>query len=227
MGYGVPKVWWDLILDGRLYLVSLAKTPFRSPNALQQMAYREGANRCVNVRTKRLSPGTMYVLAWGGKLGATWEPGIDVQLAQNRPCVEAPGLLTFGRLPLEQCNCHMPNGNHTSVCAIFGPGYQVKDPDDMSADCTCGQYPRCAPSCAVVTGSAGQLQRPQVLAISASDLADQVPATDPGDPDPVPQVLATSPDPAPIAGSRVLSQEALALMFPGLRLAGQQQRPAS
>ena len=225
MSYGAPKAWWDLVLDGRLYLVSLDRTPFHSLNALQQMAYREASSRRISVRTKRQGPDALYLLAWGSRVGTTWEPGIEVYLREGRPCIEAPEL-TFGTLPLQQCDCHMPNGHHTSICAIFGPKHQVKDPDDMSADCTCGQYPRCAPSCAVVTGSAGQLQRPQVLAISASDLADQVPATDPGDPDPVPQVLATSPDPAPIAGSRVLSQEALALMFPGLRLAGQ-QRPAS
>jgi hypothetical protein len=210
--------WWkahEFLLDGGEYEVHAERDGWPGTiNQLRTMVYRRAAERGVGVTT---SVTNFEVLR------------VNVPALAPVPEKSPLARLRDERLAQEAARKQQED----------------KDLDSMlAADCTCGQYPRCAPSCFVVTGikpvptvladvpgsqdlepgseeprleprgllkaamerEQTQLQRPKELAITASDLQDQVPA---------PQAL----DPMP----KVMSQETLALMFPGLNLG--QQRP--
>lgn len=218
MAYGAPKLWWDLVLDGRLFKINLRDTGFTRAQPIRQMAYREAYIRDLGVRTKQADPRTMYIKSFGSE---DWVPHINVLLRAEEPTVLAPPL-SFKSMRLGDCDCRQPQGSHALECAIWGKRSTFRDPldpvdpDDMSGDCTCGQYPRCAPTCYNATGirptppavpadapsgqDNGHLTVPADPIITANDLADDVPGPD-----------------GRVYKRRTLSQEALAQMFPGLK----------
>ncbi len=109
MTRGLPRGWWDQVLDGRPYLIDLTTTDqFSNLPNLRAAAYREAEMRQITVVTNKLNPTAMIVT---GKLGPYRRPlpKLVLQAPPTDPAV-------YEKLR-PACNCSTLNANyHPTYC---------------------------------------------------------------------------------------------------------------
>ena len=174
MAIALPRTWWDQLLDGQVYVVKIRDTGYTNLANFRAACYREGDSRECLVATHKSGIGAVIVQAWGNpdRNMEMFTPKLKEAAMHALPAPTVPAPLR--PRPAVQCTCGRGPLRHMPNCALFmygrpAPRVELTD-DELLGPCTCGQAPRCLPSCA----RAGGESEPEV------DDAVMEPATDSG-----------------------------------------------
>lgn len=184
MPTSMPKSWWDTVLDGRIFIMDVVRSGFDSIQAFRLQCYKEADKRRCVITTKKLSPKEVLFQAWGNPDSETMERSTPNLIQNKQHAIYVPEIERRVPSPPRQpgCSCGYGPRRHLPFCTMnarpapLGPAPQEpvraltpeEEDELLLGPCTCGQAPRCLPSCA---RAGGELE-------SESELAVMEPAAD-------------------------------------------------
>lgn len=151
----LPPEWWDTILDGRPYEVNLSQIfGFSSLASFRVATYRQADLRGIDVRTTKLGPRRLLVQASPEIQVLFHEPGEQepgTQIVSRVQGLSPPRLEVAPAAPVRQLSRGVAPYR---PAAAAGPMTRIveSEEDELLGPCSCGQSPRCLPSCSRVVG---------------------------------------------------------------------------
>jgi len=129
----IPKLWWDVVLDGGTYRVDLDLLPYGNLTALRSAAYREADARARLVATHKVGVRTLIVQAWGAlELAAHSAPNLAAAAATAEP---APTIAAASpaRVRTHECDCGQGPFSHPLTCNLWnGPKIRPRPPASVT-----------------------------------------------------------------------------------------------
>jgi hypothetical protein len=117
MAQQLPKLWWDVVLDGGIYHIDLDSTQFTNLTALRSAAYREAELRHRLAATHKVGVKGLVVQAWGTpELGVMSQPNLATAVSEPAPTVAAAS----PRSRTHTCDCGQGPITHPLTCSLWG-----------------------------------------------------------------------------------------------------------
>ena len=116
----VPKLWWDVVLDGGIYRINLDLVPYNSLTSLRSAIYREADARARLAGTHKAGIKTLIVQAWGTpELEVHSAPNLAaaVDTAEAAPTIAAA---SPARVRTHVCDCGQGPISHPLTCSLWG-----------------------------------------------------------------------------------------------------------